>query len=249
MNLAIFLNKAGQTLKSNTPEILTALGVVGVATTSYLSAKATIAAIDIVRHNEGVYGTPVDRKEMIKERVKHTWKLYIPVALSGAATVACIIGASKSNSKRTAAAVTAYSLTERAFAEYKEKVIEQVGKGKEQKIRDEIAQDVVTNNPASKEVVIAGKGEVLCCELYTRRYLKSDMEALRKAQNDINAKVVHDLYVALDEFYDLIGLPHTSYSDRMGWDSGKLMELMFSTTMSEDGDPCLAFDYNYLKPL
>lgn len=251
MNLSIFLNKTGQTLKSNSPEILTALGVVGVATTSYLTAKASVAAMEIIRSNEAD-GVLVDRKQRIKERVKHTWKLYIPAAVSGAVTVACIVGASKANSKRTAAAVTAYSLTERAFAEYKEKVVETIGKGKEQKIRDEVAQSVVTQNPpGTNEVIVAGKGEVLCCELLTRRYLKSDMEALRKAQNDVNVKVVNSfsLYVTLDEFYDLIGLSHTSTSDKMGWHSNRLMELNFSTVLSEGGEPCLAFDYNYLDPI
>ena len=40
----------------------------------------------------------------------------------------------------------------------------------------------------------------------------SDMETLRKAQNDVNANVVTDLYVTLDTFYEKIGLQPTSHS-------------------------------------
>lgn len=243
------LSKTLQTLKSNSPEILTAFGVAGVVTTSYLTGKAAYKASRIIEEDEQRLFLE-NRKERFKERVRLTWKLYIPASLSGAMTIGCIIGGSRATGKRTAAAVTAYSLTERAFAEYREKVVDEIGKGKEQRIRDELAQSHISSTPPiSREVIITGGGNVLCCELYTHRYFRSDMESLRKAQNDLNMMVVNNYYVTLEEFYDLIGLPHTSVSDNLGWDSGRLMELQFSTTLSDAGEPCLAFEYNYLKPL
>lgn len=242
MNISNLIAKAVKSLKSNSPEILTALGVSGVLTTSYLTAKASFEASNQLREESPDI--------TFKEQTKKVWKLYIPAGISGGLTIGCIIGASKVNGNRTAAAVTAYSLTERAFSEYREKVVEQVGKGKEQKIRDEIAQNRVLNNPVnSREVIVTGTGNVLCCELYTHRYFRSDMETLRKAQNDINVAIVNGVYITLGEFYDLIGLPYTSTSNRIGWDSNKLMELEFSTILSEGGEPCLAFEYNYTKPL
>ena len=247
MNLSGLVTKFSKSVKSNSPEILTALGVSGVITTAYLAAKASFQAAEILLDRDNA-GRITDEEE---KRYKHlVWKCYIPAGISGVATVACIIGASRSSGKRTAAAVTAYSLTERAFSEYKEKVVEQVGKGKEQKIRDDIAQEAVLNQPpTSKEVVIVGPGQVLCCELYTHRYFRSDMETLRKSVNDINARINQDAYVPLFEFYELVGLPYTTASNELGWDSDKQLELQFSTVMSESGEPCLAFDYNYVKPL
>ncbi len=238
-----------KTLKSNSPEILTALSVSGVVTTSYLVAKASFRASDVIRVDESVGGA-LRIEKPLKERTKLVWKLYIPAGISGALTVGCIIGASKANGRRTTAAVTAYSLTERAFSEYKEKVVEQVGKTKEQSIRDEIVQDCVTKNPqGSREVIVVGTGHVLCCELFTNRYFRSDMETLRKAQNDINARIINHPYVTLEEFYDHVGLSYTSNSSNLGWDSDKLMDLVFSTVLGEGGEPCLAFEYNYTKPL
>lgn len=236
--------KTSKTVKSNSPEILTALAISGVVTTSYLVGKASFKAAQELK-----YADP-NKDLTTKERTKRVWKFYIPAGISGAVTIGCIIGASKSNARRTAAAVTAYSITEKAFSEYKEKVVEELGKGKEQKLRDQLAQESVDKTPpGSKELVIIGGGHVMCCELYTHRYFKSDMETLRKAQNDINSDILHGLYATLEEFYDLIGLPHTSVSNHMGWDDGKVMELKFSTTLTEQGEPCLAFEYSYIKPL
>lgn len=242
MTLYNLLTNVGKTLKANSPEILAALSVSGVVTTSYLAAKASFDASSDLRM------APPDLP--IKEKIKVVWKLYIPAGISGALTIGCIVGSSKASGKRTAAAVTAYSLTEKAFSEYKEKVVEQLGKNKEQAVRDDIAQDKVNRTQkGSKEVIILGEGHVLCCELYTHRYFRSDMETLRKAQNDINARIINNRYVSLGDFYYFLGLPFTSASDALGWDSDKLMALEFSTVLSDNGEPCLAFDYNYLKPI
>jgi hypothetical protein len=237
-------------VKANSPEILAALGLVGAASTAYFSGRASYAAAKIIEEHEAKKGVGENRKERFKERTKLVWKLYIPAAISGALTVGCSIGSLKASGRRTTAAIAVYSLTEKAFAEYREKVMEEIGKGKEQKITDQLVQDRVTENPAgSREVVILGNGHVLCCELFTGRYFRSDMESMRRAQNDINAKIVNNIYTTLDEFYELLGLSSTSVSGNVGWDSDKLMELKFSTVISDGGEPCLAFDYNYTKPL
>lgn len=249
MNLSHILNNSLKQVKNHSPEILTGLGVSGVITTSYLVAKASFKAKTMIdERDKEVHGVPRNGYPSTKEQAKLVWKLYIPPVIAGTATIACIIGSQKANSRRTAAAFTAYSLTEKAFTEYKEKVVEQIGKGKEKKIRDEVAKDRIEKNPPNANVMIFGKGEVLCCELWTGRYFKCDMETLRRAENDLNAMIVNTYYVTLDEFYDLIDLPHTSTSDKLGWDSDKLLELQFSPVLSPDGEPCLAFDYNYIRP-
>lgn len=237
-----------KTVKSNSPEILTALGVTGVVSTAYLSAKGSFQAAEIIAEEENGETHP-DKRERFRERTKLVWKCYIPATISGALTIICVVGSNKASGARTAAAVTAYSLAEKQFSEYRDKVREQIGKGKEQGIRDDIAQEQVTANN-SKEIVIHNiTGTVLCCELYTKRYFRSDMESLRKAQNDLNAILISQIFAALDEFYDILGLEYTQESTFLGWDSDKLMELEFSTTMSPSGEPCLAFAYNYVKPV
>lgn len=248
--LSNVLAKSGQTLKRNAPEIFTGMGVVGVFTTSYLAGKASIQAADLIRKVESEEGTHSDKKERTKERIKLVWKIYIPTAASAVVTSACIIGSTHSSNRRTAAAVAAYSFTENAFSAYKEKVVEQIGETKEQKIRDEIAQERISDKPPpDKSVIIAGTGDVLCCELFTGRYFKCDMEKLRRVNNEVNARIIQDLYVTLDSFYDQVGLEHTSNSDLMGWTDGKIMMLDFTSTLTPEGTPCLAFDYSYIQKL
>lgn len=236
--------------KAHSPEILMALGISGMVSTVYLTGTASFEAARLIDLEEEEEGPSQDRRKRVKERTKLVWRLYIPAAASGVVSIACVIGSLKASGSKTTAAITAYSLTEKAFSEYKEHVVEELGKGKSQKIIDQIAQDKVLAKPeGSKEVVILPGGHALCCELYTGRYFRSDMESLRRAENEINAKINRERYVTLDEFYELVGLLSTSNSASLGWDSDRLLTLDFSTVVAMDGEPCLAFDYNYVKPL
>jgi hypothetical protein len=183
-----------------------------------------------------------------RETAEIVWKVYIPPALSAGVTIACIIGSAKASSRRTAAITAAYSLSERAFSEYKEKVVEVLGKNKDQKVRDAIAQDKVDKNPPTA-IITTSNGTVLCCELLTGRYFESDMEALRKAENKINSMALGNGEASLSDLYYLLDLPWTTFSSENGWTSERLLELEFSPIMAPGDKPCLAFDYSYIKPL
>lgn len=249
------------TLKENAPEILTALGMAGVGVTAYQATKAAIASVDVVEVEKAVYretgGTsfgpvPDDQMEVLTtlQTVKLCWPLYVPTIITGAGTMACIFFAYKGNTKRTVAAVTAYSLSERAFAEYREQVVQQMGENRDRKVLDAVAQEKVNANPPpSSGIVILGKDESLFCELHTMRYFKSNIDDIRKAVNDVNHWINMNRHVRLDDFYQLIGLQSTDTSDKLGWEEDELMALIFSTAMTEDERPCITFRYNYLRPL
>jgi hypothetical protein len=242
MNISGLLTNAVKLGKAHLPEILTGIGAVGVAATAYLTGRASFRAARQLE-DESPYLSTTDK-------AKKVWTHYIPPVVVGGVTVACIVCSSQASGRRTAAAVTAYSLSEKAFSQYKEKVVEQLGKNKEQQLRDDLAQERVAQNPVdSRNVLVTIGGDAPWCELYTMRYFRSDMETIRKAVNIINARINSDVYVSLDEFYELIGLPFTTQSPHVGWDSDKLLELEFSTAMTPDGKPCGTFDYNYVKPI
>lgn len=228
--------------RNNSSTILTAVGICGVATTAYLSAKAGYKSAKIIADEEQTTPYPLSGKE----KFLLVWKCYIPATSSGAVAIAAIVGSASINARRTAALTAAYSLTERAFTEYKEKVVETLGDKKEKKLREEIAVDRVAANPPSNGVVVVGTGDILCYEMHTDRYFYSDMETIRRAQNTINAKLISEMEATLSDFYYLIDVPQTSSSSYSGWKSEKMLELSFSTLL-HDGKPCLAFEYNYLK--
>ena len=54
-------------------------------------------------------------------------------------------------------------------------------------------------------------------------------------------------YVSLNDFYEEIGLARTSTGDRLGWntDTG-LLDLNFSSQLSEEGKPCLVIDFKVM---
>ena len=114
----------GGVISRNSPAILTGLGCAGVLTTAILTGRATLRASEILKMEAP------DEQLPVTEIVKLTWKVFIPPVLVGASSITCIIGSNSINQRRNAAISALYSLSETAFREYKEKVVEEIGKNK-----------------------------------------------------------------------------------------------------------------------
>lgn len=245
-----FIQASQKAIKENAPAIMTTVSVVGVASTALLTARASFKASQVLQEEKSklqwdTIEDPEPKQDLeLKEKIKLTWPIYIPPATIAAITVANVIMLNRTGARRAAAATALYTVTDKAFTEYKAKVVEKIGETKEQTVRDEVAQDNVTKNPPKdREVIITGSGDVLCYDTITGRYFNSDIETIRKSQNDINQKILNDMYASLSEFYDLIGLAPTPYSEDVGWNVDDLLDLSFSTTLTEDGRPCVSMDY------
>lgn len=246
MNFLVFAKRVEKLLIDNSPAILTIIGVTGTITTSWLTGTASFKAADILR-KEGMdnYDDSLLTPFTFRDKVGRVWKCYIPAVGTGAFTIFCIIFANRIGMRRAAAVAAAYSISEKAFGEYKDKVVEKFGDNQEQKVRDELAQDRVNRNPLNeREIIITGDGEVLCYEAFTGRYFKSSMEEIKRAQNDINAEIIHNSYASLSDFYNALGIGKTSCSDEVGWNTDKLLELKFTTVLSEDNRPCISIGFD-----
>lgn len=242
-NVSKMFKNVRTTLHKHSPEILTGIGIVGMISTTVMAVKATPKALILIeekKKEEQLDGlTPI-------ETVKTTWKCYVPAAVTGTLATACLIGASSVNSKRNAALATAYTLTETAFKEYKEKVIETIGEKKEQAIKDKVAKEHIDKHPVNnKEIIITGRGDVLCCDAISKRYFRSDIEKIRKAINDINYRLNVEMYISLNDFYYEIGLDPTGIGDDIGWNiNNGLIDVDFSSQLTADGEPCLVISYH-----
>ena len=228
------------------PEILTGIGIAGMITTTILAVQATPKALRLIEVEKEEQ--EVDQLRPI-DVVKVAWKPYIPALVTGTVSIACLIGASSENARRNAALATAYKLSESAFSEYKEKVIETIGERKEEIVKDKVAQAKLERDPVSKkEVIITPSGKTLCYDSISGRYFESDIERIKKAVNELNRRMLVDMYISLSEFYDELGLDHTSISDEIGWnlDDG-LLEIDFSSQIADNGTPCIVMNY-YLAP-
>lgn len=255
------LKTAQKTVVKRSPEILTAVGVVGMCSTVALAVKATPKAMELIQEEKDRQNQELHEEAIAKgsetcaqvsklkpiEVVKVAWKPYVPAAITCVVSIGCIVGASSVSARRSAALYSAYKLSETALTEYKEKVVETIGEKKEKKVRDEIAKDKVEKNPVSKtNIFMTGKGESLFYDPISDRYFMSDMETIRKVINDLNYSMGYgsEMYVSLSELYDHLGLNHTSISDQIGWNiKNGLIEADFSAQMSDDGRACVVLDY------
>lgn len=236
------MRSARATMVRRSPEILTGIGVAGMITTTVLAIKATPKAMQLIEEEKAAKNTD---KLTVTETVKTTWKCYIPMAVTGTLSVACIVGATSTNAKRNAALAAAYKLSETALAEYKEKVVETIGEKKEKEVRSKVAKSKVENNPPkSNEVILTGKGRTLCFETLSGRYFYSDIDTIKQVENKLNHKLLRNDTLSLSEFYYEIGLDATSISDDLGWriDNG-LINLYFDSQLTPNGEPCVVIDY------
>lgn len=243
------LSKRVQALAlENSTTILTGVGTVGTVATAVLTGKASFKAADILSDpdNRQVLLPEGDRHRPINrwEQFQLIWPQYVPAVGVGGLTIASIIFAHRISAKEIAAMATAAGISERAFSEYKEKVVEKLGKNKETAVRDEIAQDRVNANPATdRNVIITGSGEVLCYDALTDRYFTSTVEEIKKAENTVNFEIVNHDSVPLSRFYDELNINPTPYSDTVGWNIDNRCEVQFSAVISKDGRPCMAIEF------
>ena len=243
-DISILAKSIGGVLTKNSPTILTGVAVTGVVTTVIFAVKATPKALLLIEEEKK--HVQENTQLTIKDVVRIAWRCYIPAAGVGLVTIACIIGANKVNSRRNAALASLYSLTDTAFKEYRTKVAETIGRVKEQRVRDEIDADHINKNPSSSnEVIFTGKGEVMCYDSLTGRYFKGDIEHIRRITNELNRRLMTDMFIDLNELYYEVGLASTKLGSDLGFslDDG-LIEINFSSQLNDVGEPCLVLNYD-----
>lgn len=245
MTFNTFMRATEKMILDNAPLIATTIGVAGTVTTAILSGRAvykTVIAVEEENISREFKGMPPAKAAEI---AAISWQYYIPPVIVGTITISSIISANRISTKRAAALAAAYSLSEKAFGEYRDKVAERFNSSQERRVRDDIAQEhVIENPPKSNEIVVTGNGDVMCYDDLTGRYFLSSMEKLRSAVNTINEKILSSGYASLTELYDEFGLKATAFSEEVGWKDNQLISVTYSTVMSDDGRPCISISYD-----
>ena len=236
------LNKVMLWSSRNATSIFKWVAVGGTITNTVVSARQGIKAHELLEKKRSV----LNRELTKKETVKAVWKQYIPVVALNALTIGCIIGGDKTHLKRNAALSAAYTLSQTALTDFKNKTIERIGEKKTQQIADDIIKDKIEKDPVSnKEVYISGKGETLFYDTLSGRYFTQDIEAVRKAINELNRDLIDDMYISLNDFYYSVGLKGTELGSSLGWNvnTDGLIDISFVAQKAEDERPCLALVY------
>jgi len=132
--------KTIKVVQRNSATILTAASCIGLVGTTVLAVRATTKASKI-------YGNEIRKHDITKgpieiskiDVVAMTWKCYIPTALVGGSTLACIIGSNVINKQTQASLYGAYALLEHSYKNYRKAAIKVYGEDADKNIRIEAA--------------------------------------------------------------------------------------------------------------
>lgn len=217
-------NKGIRFFVKNSNLILTIVGATGVITTVVVAVKGTIKAVKLYEEKK-----PVGAKEIVKT----TWKCFIPTIGMVILTTTAIICNGKLNAKKIAVLTSAYSGATEALKKLEEKVTEEIGPKKSDKVVTSANTEVAkANAPTDQSQIIAtGKGDQLFFCASTGQWFYSDWNGIELAEMKLK-KVFSDImrnwgqgeFVPVREAQDALGLPETDMSEYMGWDTDDFID-------------------------
>ena len=203
---AKFLRKHGGTILA----VAASVGVVATAIeTGRASTKAqkiiekNTIAIDCENYGKSCYTT--------KQKVLDCWKVYVPAAVLGGGTIACILGSNALNKKQLASLTAAYMALGKTYQEYRRQVAEHVGAEQEQEIwKDVYADDEDLAKVKSEE-------KLLCYEPISKRYFHATEAVLLEAFYNLNRDFALNGYASMNDLYNYLGLDYIPEGDLKGW--------------------------------
>lgn len=268
LKVPVFVKTAQKSLSKHSPEILTGIGVVGMVTTVVLAVKATPKALEQIHEAEGekAYehiqntnpGADWEDESISKltpiETVKVTWKTYLPAAITGAVSIACIIGANSVNAKRNAALAATCQLTASTLAEYKKVVNDTVDEETKEVIKEKVVKEKLKNNPViqkdeqelREQELVLDNAHHLCYDAGGNAYFRSDEQTIRAAINRLNSRMNGgEPYVSLNDLYSELDVRGTDVGELLGWNLYRdgIIEPDFGSQIASNGEPCIVLSY------
>lgn len=283
---------AGLKISKHSPTILTVVGTGSIVGAGVMACKATLKLndtmveahedIEQVKTNYTIAAKEPDvdgaeeyldktyRKELTMayfKAVKNLIFLYGPSVLMTAAGIGCIFSAKKIMDNRYSSCLAACSVTERMFADYRQRVKDDLGEDADRKYRLGLQNETIEvpeldkrgNPKMNKDGSPKTKKETTTKLL--RDMPDSDFARIfeegtsREWDNNVDVNVVSLLqrqnmanqmlksrgYLFLNEVYSMLGFPITDYGQDVGWIARK--------DVSEDGDGYVDFGlYKAYKP-
>lgn len=235
--MSSLLRKSQLFVKRNVPTILTVIGGAGVVVTSVMAVKATPKALLLLEEAKKEKGEELSAVEIVKTAAP----VYIPTALVGVSTIACIFGANVLNKRSQAALTSAYALLNESYKEYRAKVKDLYGDEVDTHIKKEIAKDKYNDS----DVQVADENELFYDE-YSGRYFQSTLEKVKEADYKINKMISGDGGAFLNEYYEFLGIPSIDGGDKLGWSAVGLSEMAWTSWLDfyygkitmDDGQEC-----------
>ena len=200
--LVNFIRKHGGT-------VLAVAASAGVALTVYEACKTTAKVTEDARDNF----VPTSKEKAKIELAQTYWKNYIPTAIIGSGTIACILGANALSRKQIASLSAAYLALGKSYQQLRSTLAHRATDESIKQIRDFYNQDTV-------EVAKAKSSEekLLCYDSISKRYFHATMADLLDAFYEVNRDFALTGEVPLNNLYSY--LPELDFipeGDTKGW--------------------------------
>ena len=247
------LCKAGLKLKKHSPEILVVGGVVGLVASGVMACKATtkLSAIlddskeqielfdkvaanpEMVNEEYTVEDAEKDKKIVKVQTAVKVAKLYAPSIAVGVVSIGAIFASNNIMRKRNVALGAAYATVDRAFKDYRNRVVDRFGEELDKELRynlktKEVKETIEDENGKKKTVkrnikymdspmpsefaVIYDDG----CAGWTKDP-EDNKFFLIQQQRYANERLKRRGYLSLNEVYELLGFPSTKAGQVVGW--------------------------------
>lgn len=214
------MNDFTRFFKKNSSTILTVLGAGGVIATTVMAVKATPKALEVLKQAEEEKG----EKLTVLEKVKVAGPAYIPSAVVGASTIACIFGANALNQRQQASIAGAYALLDQSYKEFKKKVDELHGEDASTQIKTEIAKDKIVTHHKADHDEVHEDDECLFIDMSRMMYFSSTHDKVLRGFDCFNEMLAMRGYASVNDLYELIGAEPLDEGCEYGW-SEKMFDL------------------------
>jgi hypothetical protein len=227
-------------VKKYSPEILTAVGLVGLISAGVLASRATLKLEGVVdkvkvkkdeasaKLSDGSYTKDNYSKDISKAYVRGALDLttlYGPAVTLGISSAACIIAAHGIMKKRNVALAAAFKAVETSFAEYKKRVAAAVGDEQEEHIRLGAEKtEVVDENGKKKKITKIDPNGISPYARFFDEYSENwnktpeyNLLFVRSQQNYANDLLKARGHIFLNEVYDMLGIPRSQAGQVVGW--------------------------------
>ncbi len=243
------------TLQKYSPEILLGAGLIGAVVAAVLAAKATLSAEEIITDHIVQMDSVKSKEEALKEdclditttelmNEKVTiysqtalkfGKLYGPALGLGVLSVSAILASHGIMGRRQVSLIAAYNLVSEGFQSYRNRVVEELGAGKDMEFNlglRETTTKVKETDPETGEVTKVKKHgferDLNHMSIYSRFFDESNpnyvrnSRAMNKAfllaqQNYFNDILTIDGHLFLNQVYKSLGFPETKEGQLVGW--------------------------------
>lgn len=168
------------------------------------------------------------------EKIKKTWKCYIPSGVIVTSTILCIIYSDKVTMNEKIALLNTLTAVQGRYKDLRESVDECNAETKEEIIKKTV------KNKVPKDVYIERTGEKLFFEEYTCNFFSSTIDKVLKAEYLFNKQLSIVGHASLNEFYKLLGIPGIEAGEYLGW---SVCEGYYATTSS----PWVDFEHSKME--